>query len=206
MIRANTLTLDDIEVKLTEGVDIMSLSGSVRNDSQNSLRRRWPWLESHRQVDNSPAATQLLVNDFKISQDTELAGYENPHAAVRTLLGIDFSSSNSPGGLWVTSDIPMRLLEPQVKTKDKELQLVLQVESHPRILDVSCTVRIFHGNRTRLLQQSVTQLTRSAEASSVATWSGNAAVSLGKDDEITLEILYSRAGKLRVRCTSSRSF
>lgn len=196
MLLLGTLKLDEVEVQLSDKFDIMSLLGSVRAYPEYVAAKGWPRMEQQRQLSRDTAVQQALYNDPRILRDTELAGYETPHAAAKNLLGIDFSSSSNLGCLWISSDIPVRLLRSTAVREGTQICLSLQAEAHPAIKDVSCTVRRTTTNNELLLQQSVVMLRHSSDTPSVKLWSGNINLALERNEWITLEILYSKAGRL----------
>jgi hypothetical protein len=198
-IKSGDLALENFRIRLSESCDILTLAGSVRVDHHNAPAPRWPRIEQQRQiVARDPNARQLLLNNAEILRDTEMAGYENPHLAVKTLLGIDISQSTEPGGIWIACDVPVRLLPTQATRTGKEFRLKLHAEAHPAIEDVACTIRRTGGiyGSNALQQQSVIKLTRSAETKNPALWSGEIQLPVERDDQVTLEILSKKVGKL----------
>lgn len=197
-IRTGNLMLDNCRIWLSDSCDIQTLAGSVRVDYHNPTVR-WPRIEQQRQVvARDQNVRQLLVNNPDILRDTELAGYEDPRLAVRTLLGIDISQSSEPGGIWIACDVPVRLLPTEATRNGKEFKLKLRAEAHPAIEDIACTIRRTGGpyGSNTLQQQSVIKLTRSAEAKNPALWSGEIQLPVERDDQVTLEILSRKVGKL----------
>jgi hypothetical protein len=192
------LILHDLWVRLSEPCDILTMAGSVRVDHHDALARRWPRIEQQRQIAaRDPNARQLLLNNADILRDTEMAGYENPHVAVKTLLDIDFGQSSESGGIWIACDIPVRLLPPEATRNGKEFRLKLRAEAHPAIKDVSCTIRRIGGAYgSSILQQSVIQLTPSDKEENPASWSGEIQLPIEREDQVTLEILSHKVGKL----------
>lgn len=197
-VRTGNLMLEDSRIWLSDSCDIQTLAGSVRVD-YHKPSDRWPRIEHQRQiVTKNQSVNQLLVNNSDILRDTELAGYEDPRLAVRTLLGIDISRSSEPGGVWIACDIPVRLLPTEATRNGKEFKLKLRAEAHPAIEDVACTIRRTGGpyGSDVLQQQSVIKLSRSAEAKNFALWLGEILLPVERDDQVTLEILSSKVGKL----------
>ncbi|MHB1587723.1 MAG: hypothetical protein ACYCRH_11930 [Acidiferrobacteraceae bacterium] len=191
------LVLEDLKIRLSEPCDLLSLVANVRSDDQNILRHCWPRIEQYRQIAKDSIVEQLLVNDADILRDTEMAGYEYPHVAVKTLLGIDFSQSRKPGSAWIACDIPVRLLPPEVTRLGKEFHVKLKAEAHPAIQDVSCTIRRTGGGHTSsLLRQSVIQLSRFGEGKDPTLWSGEIQLVLEREDQVTLEVLSGKVGRL----------
>jgi hypothetical protein len=188
------LVLEGLRFRLSEPHDVLSFAGNVHVDYQNV--ERWPRIELQRQITKDPNARQLLHNNAEILRDTELAGYEFPHIAVKTLLDIDFSTSNEPGMIWIACDIPVRLLPPKVAQAGDEFELKLRAESHSAIDNVSCTIRRTGGIGSSILQQSVVVLTRSNEKKNSASWSGDIQLPIERDDQITLEALSRDVGRL----------
>lgn len=197
-IKSGDLILENIRIRLSEPCDILTLAGSVRVDYHNPSGR-WPRIEQQRQmVSKDQSVRQLMLNNADILRDTEMAGYENPHMAVKNLMGIDISQSTEPGGVWITCDIPVRLLPTEATRNGKEFKLRLRAEAHPVIEDVACTIRRTGGpyGSAALQQQSVIKLSRSAEARNPALWLGEIQFPVERDDQVTLEILASKVGKL----------
>lgn len=196
-IGSGELILEDLNIRLSEPCDLLVLLANVRIDHQNVQVRQWPRIEQQRQVTKDQSTRQLLLNNAEILRDTEMAGYENPHVAVKTLLGIDFNQSSEPGGVWITCDIPVRLLSTGVTRNSKEFQLKLRAETHPVIQDVSCTIRRTGGaHGSGILQQSVIKLTRSDQEKNPALWSGEIQLAFEREDQVTLEILSNKVGRL----------
>lgn len=194
MISNGELVLEGLRFRFSEPHDVLSFAGNVRIDYQDV--ERWPRIELQRQITKDPSAKQLLLNNAEILRDTELAGYEFPHIAVKTLLDIDFSTSNEPGWIWIACDIPVRLLPPKVARDGDELELKLRAESHPAIDNVSCTIRRKGGFGSSILQQAVVELTRSNEEKNPASWSGDIQLPIGREDQVTLEALSRDVGRL----------
>jgi len=197
-IKNGNLKLENFRVWLSDSCDILTLAGSMRVDYHNPSAH-WPRIEQQRQiVARDSNIRQLLLNNAEILCDTEMAGYENPHLAVNTLLDINISQSTEPGGVWIACDAPVRLLPPQVTRNGKEFKLKLRAEAHPAIEDVACTIRRTGGpyGSNALLQQSVIKLTRFAETKNPALWSGEIQLPVERDDQVTLEILSKKVGKL----------
>lgn len=196
-IAKGDLVLGCLKIQLSDPCDLLSLTASVRIDYQNMPVSRWPRIERHRQITKNPSSRQLLLTDTDILRDTEMAGYEYPHVAVKTLLDIDFSQSNEPGGAWIACDIPVRLLPPEVTRPGKEVQLKLHAEAHPAIQDVPCTIRRRSGGHgSNLLQQAVIELTCTGHGKTPASWSGGIQLACEHEDQVTLEILSRKVGKL----------
>ena len=193
-ISSGELALEDLRIRLSEPHNVLSIPGSVRVDYQNA--ERWPRIELQRQITKDPNARQLLLNNAEILRDTELAGYEYPHVAVKTLLDIDYGQSHEPGWIWVACDIPVRLHPPEVTRDGDKLHLQLRAESHPAIRDVSCTIRRTGGFGSNILQQSVIDLTQSNEEKNPVSWSGDSKLVIQRDDQVTLEALSREVGRL----------
>lgn len=197
-VRTGNLILEDFRIWLSDSCDIQTLAGSVRVDYHNPSDR-WPRIEQQRQmVSKDQSVRQLMLNNADILRDTEMAGYENPHMAVKNLMGIDISQSSEPGGVWIACDVPVRLLPTEATRNSKEFKLRLRAEAHPAIEDVACTIRRTGGpyGTDALQQQSVIKLTRSTEAKNPALWSGEIQLPVERDDQVTLEILSKKVGKL----------
>lgn len=197
-IKSGDLILGDFRIRLSEPCDILALAGSVRVDYHDPSAH-WPRIEQQRQVaSRDQSVRQLLLNNADILRDTEMAGYENPHLAVKTFLGIDISQSSEPGGVWIACDVPVRLLPTEATRNGKEFKLKLRAEAHPAIEDIACAIRRTGGpyGSNALLQQSVIKLTRSVEAKNPALWSGEIQLPVERDDQVTLEILSKKVGKL----------
>lgn len=197
-IRTGNLMLDNCRIWLSDSCDIQTLAGSVRVDYHNPSDR-WPRIEQQRQmVSKDQSVRQLMLNNADILRDTEMAGYENPHMAVKNLMGIDISQSTEPGGVWFACDVPVRLLPTEATRNGQEFKLKLRAEAHPAIEDVACTIRRTGGSygSNTLQQQLVVKLTRSAEATNLALWSGEIQLPVERDDQVTLEVLSRKVGKL----------
>ncbi len=188
------LVLENLRIRLSEPHDVLSLAGNVRVDYQNA--ERWPRIELQRQITKDPNARLLLLSKAEVLRHTELAGYEYPHVAVKTLLDIDYSSSHEPGCIWIECDIPVRLLPPEVARDGDEFHLKLRAESHPAVHDVSCTIRREGGWGHSILQQSVIELTRSNEEKMPVSWSGDIRLLVEREDQVTLEALSRKVGLL----------
>ncbi len=193
-LTSGEMIVNDVRLKLSQPQDVLSHAGHVRLDYQNP--ERWPSIEVRREINRDENVAQLLLNDAIVLRDTELAGYEYPHVAVKTLLDIDYSQSSPAGWIWVECDVPVRLLEPVVARHGDELALTLRAESDPAIHDVSCTVRQTHGGGP-VVRQAVVQLERSGEESRKSiSWTGKIRMAIEQDDQVTLEALSRQVGRL----------
>lgn len=194
MLMFGKLALGDLQIRHSNLGEIRAIPGNPRVDYDNT--ESWPRIELQQQITSDPNIRQLLLSDAEILRNTELAGYEAPHAAMKTLLGVDYHQADDPGRIWVACDIPVRLLPPKVMRDGDELRLKLRAESHPAIHDVSCTIRRTNSSARGILQQSVIGLTRSNEKSWPVSWSGDIKLAIGREDVITLEVLSREVGRL----------
>lgn len=191
------LTLGDIKVQLTSKCDILSLLCYNSHSDGDAHDRRWPQLEQLTQISNNARAHQLINYDREILRDVAIAGYSDPHAAIRAFLGVRFERNSTPGYLSVMADIPVRLHPVAVRKSGKEYQLSLRVEAHPAIEDLSCAVRQTKHDRSTLVRQELIKLAPAGKEMDRQLWCGNAIVELEKkDDEITIEVLNNKIGKV----------
>lgn len=189
------LILDNIQIALSEPLDLLSMPGNIHTESLDTHISHWPHIEQQRQIAMSNQVVSLLFNDADILRTAETAGYETPHAAVKKLLDIDFSSSSQPG-VWISCDIPIRLYSPEVTRLGKELQLKLRAEAHPTIQDLSCMIRWTGPYGSNVTHQLKVELTRSLINKNPTLWCGEVKLPLNRDNQVTLEVISSKVGKL----------
>lgn len=194
MLMFGKLALEDLQIRHSNLGEIRTIPGNPRVDYDNM--ESWPCIELQQKIESDPNMRQLLLGDAEILRNTELAGYEAPHAAVKALLGVDYHQADDPGQIWIACDIPVRLLPPEVIRDGDELRLKLRAESHPAIHDVSCTIRRTNSSARGILQQSVVGLTRSNEERWPVSWSGDIKLTIKREDVVTLEALSRDVGRL----------
>ncbi len=194
-ISKGQLILDNIQIALSEPLDLLSMPGNIHTASLDTHISRWPYIEQQRLIAMNNQVVNLLFNDATILRTAETVGYETPHAAVKKLLDIDFSSSSQPS-VWISCDIPIRLCSPEVTRLGKELHLKLRAEAHPTIQDLSCMIRWTGPYGSNVTQQLKVELTRSSINRNPTLWCGDVKLPLNRDNHVTLETISSKVGKL----------
>ena len=189
------LVMGDISVNLSAPCDVRSFLAHLQVDTLGLGTNSWPRIGFQRQLVNDAQVRKLLLSDPDLLRDTEMAGYEYPHVAVSSLLGIDFSQSSDTGYVWLTCDLPVRLLTPEVKKSGDQFQLRLRALSHAALEDLSCTVRRVERRGQKVIQQSVVELRRNSNADT-GSWSGELQLPFEREDQVTLDVLYSKVGRL----------
>lgn len=201
------LFVGDIKrIPLDKAIDIVSLRGQIEQWLPRSIHTRsrlgWPVLRVSTQLSAWDALHGFLQGNREILRCVEVAGYQDPYAAIRHLLEIDFSSSHS-SILVVEPAVPARLEPVRAILGEKgRAVLNISVAAHRAATKLRCTVR--HERREgqqRLMQQRTFPLAPAEVEGTLRMWMGTAELeaadgSWSDNDWIYVEVVHEDIGHL----------
>jgi hypothetical protein len=195
MFHQRRLTVADVDVAFETSPDLLGRSGNIRAAGDDTKENgAWPRTEGWQSLTNDARIGNILWNNRNIQRTAELAGYGNPHVAIRSLLNIDFSNGNTPGAVWVSADIPIGPHSTSARQTKTGTTLTFSVRAHPSVKDIACVVRRSSFDERHLVQSARVDLTPDSKSGSVALWTGHTKMLLSRDDDIRIDVTTSSLG------------
>lgn len=205
-IREGWIVLNDLRIPLGKTIDILPLRGRIdhwlRHSTHTRCSVKWPALRASTELASWDTLHGFLQGNGDILRSVEVAGYQDPYAAIRHLLEIDFGSPSSTI-LVVEPAVPARLEPVRAILAERGGAVInISVAAHMAATKLRSTVR--HERREggqRLMGQQIVALAPTKTEGSLKMWTGTVELEPAEggwssNDWIYVELVHQDIGRL----------
>ena len=190
------MELDDLPITFNPVSGIHGLNSRIEcyNCTKKTVSLSdWPVIRASTALSADNPYYQLVHRDLEMVRDIECAGFVNIDDAIKTLLGMDYSSSNTL--LAIDVDIPARILSIVAEKHEKNLiSFEVSMISHCMLTDFVVNITSFRSSDKRYFGQITMQPTQ--KSNDMQKWGGSYTIEniFEKNDEVEFVLIHKKIG------------